>query len=121
MGTCKKCGKETPRWGRCDDCLHCDECGTREGVCQYVDGVWCDYCRKGVVDIQIAKFTRSKKSTESETQCICPWCGYVSRDAWESSEGETECSNCERDYDMSREVVAYYTTKRIEKPATVGR
>lgn len=121
MGVCEKCKKETPRWKRCDDCLQCDDCGTREGVCTYVEGVWCDECRVDEVGRQIARFSRSRESTSGTTQCICPWCGQVQTDAWEFSDGEQECGNCELTFELETDTVVYYSTVRIGTQAAARK
>lgn len=46
---------------------------------------------------------------------VCPFCGYVARDAWEigDGEGETEhdCGNCERPYLVYRHIEVTYSTR----------
>ena len=51
---------------------------------------------------------------------VCPYCGYVERNAWDInfgpySEGDTEvdCGKCEKTYKAFRECEITYTTERI--------
>jgi uncharacterized C2H2 Zn-finger protein len=53
---------------------------------------------------------------------VCPYCGYVLRDAWELNfgvglEGDTEetCSRCEKTFKIYRSVTVYYSTYKMEK------
>lgn len=54
---------------------------------------------------------------------VCPYCGYVERDAWEIDFGpgldgdcEVACSDCGRDYVVIRNCSVSYTTRAIEEP-----
>jgi hypothetical protein len=72
------------------------------------------------VNIDRAKI-EAMGDTDYTLSPVCPYCGYLMRDAWELSlgvglegDGETTCGSCERDYYVSRHVSVSYTTK--EKP-----
>lgn len=110
IGKCKICGADCSLW-RCEVHARCDGCGTRDGFVYRAGGVWCDACHKKSCEQQIASF---KAETKFTGQCVCPWCGYVQSDAWEMGEGTHECGNCERSFEMSRDVDVTYSTKRIQ-------
>ena len=109
MFQCQKCGVKTERRKRCDEHYACDDCGTKEGLCTYTEGVLCDPCHTVRVDKRIAKF---KGNTSYTSEVICPHCGYQHRDSWEMSEGEQECPDCERKYEISKYVEVSYTTTK---------
>lgn len=111
--TCQICGQNTERWKRCDEHYVCGGCGKGKDearLCYYTDGVYCDSCRKEVVDEQIRQFSGD---TTFESEVVCPWCGHRHSDSWEYSEGQQECSNCERKFEMSRTVEVTYSTKKL--------
>lgn len=113
MFTCQICGVVTPRWKRCDTHYRCDDCGTRDGLCIYTEGVLCVPCRKVLVEFRVQKF---KGDTQHTDEVICPHCGHLYRDSWELDEGEQECWECERKFEMVRYVEVTYSTTKVEKP-----
>jgi len=47
----------------------------------------------------------------------CPYCGKEIGDAWEYGDDDEmiiECSNCEKEFEFSKESTALYTTYRKE-------
>ncbi len=111
MFKCKICGDETPRWNRCEKCYKCDICGTKEGLCSYIRGVFCKACHKIKAQKDIDGFQKLEKDTDCEDEITCPWCGYVFTDSWEfSDEGEHNCGECEHDFYYNREVLVSYST-----------
>lgn len=107
---CDICGKTSDRcWKRCAEHYRCDDCGTRESLCTYCEGVLCDVCHRARVEKRIADFNESTHYTE---QIVCPHCGYKVGDSWEVSEGRQQCEDCQNEYDVERIVdVTYSTTK----------
>jgi DNA-directed RNA polymerase subunit RPC12/RpoP len=59
---------------------------------------------------RIAEFD---KDTDYTGEVVCPWCGYEHGDSWEMTEGETECGECGRKFEMTRDVSVSYCTSRI--------
>ena len=107
---CEECRKTLI--GRCPEHRRCDTCGSTEKLVCYVDGLWCPSCREDLINKRIAEF---KGDTEFQDGAICPWCGYIQMDSWELSEGDVECPECERQYELSVErSVTYSTTKKGE-------
>lgn len=108
---CKVCGKEDPEhiW-RCEEHYRCDDCGTRERLCQHVEGLLCDSCKSKRVDKRIAAF---KGNTDFTDAITCPHCGYVYSDSFDYSEGEQECSDCGRSFDLTRHVEVTYCTEKL--------
>jgi len=104
---CEVCGKQTQRWRRCDDHYKCDDCGTGDGLCMYVEGVLCGPCHGARVEDRISKFNGDHEYTH---EAVCPHCGYVHRDSWDMSEGVRNCNDCERKFDLTRHTEVTYTT-----------
>ena len=44
-----------------------------------------------------------------------PWCGYEEKDSWEISDGEFECGECGKTYEVSHDVSITYSTGKIIK------
>lgn len=109
--TCRVCGKPNPEHTfHCEEHYHCADCGTREGLCTYLEGVLCNGCHTARVEKRIAEFDGDVDYTD---EIVCPHCGYEHSDSWEMREGEHECSDCCRPFDVTRNVeVTYSTTKR---------
>lgn len=107
---CTVCGKPDPKYfWRCEEHYHCDDCGTKEGLCTHSEGVLCDPCHEKRVEKRIAEFSGN---TDYTNEVICPHCGYQHSDSFEMSEGVRECHDCGREYEMERDVsVTYSTTK----------
>lgn len=110
MFQCQTCGKKTTRWKRCDEHYACDDCGTREGLCTHTEGVLCRPCHKARVDAREASFDGDTSYTH---EAICPYCGYKHRDSWEMSEGERNCPDCEKVFDLVRNVEVTYSTEKV--------
>ncbi len=108
---CTVCGKENAEhWRRCAEHYRCDDCGTREGLCTYTEGVLCDSCHEKRVEKRVAEFSGDTDYTDEIT---CPHCGYVCSDSWEISDGKRECGDCGREYEVERDVVVTYCTTKI--------
>ena len=110
IGNCRICDGKTGRnpW-RCDDHYRCDDCRTRDGLCTYTEGVLCDPCHNIRVEKRIAKFAGD---TDYTSEIICPWCGYVHSDCFEWDDGENECHDCGRKFDVTRNAEITYSTER---------
>jgi hypothetical protein len=61
-------------------------------------------------------------------EITCPYCGYEFGDSWEASEGEKECPDCDRKFDVERDVDVTYISYRqcycnelaeVDKPCDV--
>ncbi|MHC4698492.1 MAG: hypothetical protein ACYTFA_17300 [Planctomycetota bacterium] len=108
---CEKCGEKTRRWRRCDAHYCCDGCGTTDGLCMHIDGLYCDGCRATLIAQRIVNFT---DDTDYKPDAVCPWCGHVFDASWEFSDGDQECNDCDRAFDLTRHVEVTYSTQRIE-------
>ena len=111
---CKVCGKPDPKYfWRCEEHYHCDDCGTRDGLCTHTEGVLCDPCHEKRVEKRIAEFFEDTEHTDEVT---CPWCGYECSDSWEISDGTRECGDCGREYDVERDMTVTYSTAKRHNP-----
>lgn len=112
MLTCDVCGTQNPGYmRRCNEHYRCDDCGTREDLCTYCEGVLCGGCHTARVEQRIQDFDGD---TDYTPEIICPRCGYKHTDCSEWSEGLNECADCERAFNMSRDVEVTYTTAKVE-------
>jgi len=50
-----------------------------------------------------------------EKQIKCPYCGWEDRDSWEFTEdsGTHSCENCEREFNVERDIEVTYSTSKI--------
>ncbi len=108
---CRICGKPNPEHiFHCEEHYHCADCETRAGLCTYTEAVLCGDCHKRRVEKRIAEFD---KNTDYTDEIVCPHCGYEHSDSFEMSEGEQECRDCGRPFEVTRDVqVTYSTTKK---------
>jgi hypothetical protein len=111
MFLCQKCGAKAQHWKRCDEHYACDDCGTREGLCTHTEGVLCERCHTVRIENRVVRF---KGSTSYTSEVICPHCGYTHHDSWELSEGERDCPDCNRTFELSRYVEVVYTTTKSD-------
>lgn len=65
----------------------------------------------------------SELDTWHTDEPVCPYCGYVERDAWEIDFGpgiegvcEIDCGSCDKTFEVSRNCSISYTTKEIPAP-----
>lgn len=51
----------------------------------------------------------------NESKIKCPYCGYEDEDSWEfdQEEGTTECKNCEKEFNVTRNIEVTYSTSKI--------
>ena len=107
---CEVCGRANHKYiSRCDEHYRCDDCGTRDNLVTRSEGVLCPKCHDKRVDERVKTFDGDTNYTEN---IICPHCGDENGDSWESGEGETQCDECGRLYEIERIVdVSYCTTK----------
>jgi hypothetical protein len=59
----------------------------------------------------------SRGESYGEEQIVCPWCGHVDRDSSEwgnggEGDGESECGECQRLFEVSRHISVSYSTRR---------
>ncbi len=108
---CIVCGKPNPtHLFHCEEHYHCADCGTRTGLCTYTEDVLCEPCHEKRVEKRIAEFDGN---TDYTTEITCPHCGYVFSDSWEMNEGEHDCPDCGRTFEVWIDVeVTYCTTKK---------
>ena len=108
---CRVCSVPTkpPFIFYCDEHYQCADCGTRDGLVTRMEGALCDPCHAARVEKRIADF---KDSTHDTFEAICPHCGYEHRDSFEMSEGDRECSDCGRSFDLVRNVSITYSTSK---------
>lgn len=110
MIVCRICGKPNPEHiFHCEEHYRCEDCGTRQGLCTYSEAVLCDPCHDKRVEKRIAEF---EGETDYTDEVICPHCGYEYSDSWEMNEGRHECSDCERPFEVTRNVVVTYSTEK---------
>ncbi|KKN22112.1 hypothetical protein LCGC14_0918600 [marine sediment metagenome] len=105
---CEECKKALMR--RCQEHTRCDDCGTREHVVFWVEGVFCNTCHEKLMVKRIAEF---KGETMYQNEAVCPWCGYKDNDSWERQAGENECSECGRKFELSIEMTVDYSTTKL--------
>lgn len=111
FGICNICG-EKAALDRCEKHYVCDDCGTRENLCNYCEGVLCRVCHGKRVNERIKNF---KGSTDFTQEIICPYCGYEPSDSWEMESGEYDCEDCEKSYEVERNIEVTYTTSKINE------
>ncbi|MCP4757548.1 MAG: hypothetical protein GY866_42360, partial [Proteobacteria bacterium] len=58
MLKCDKCGEEATYITRCDEHHKCDDCGARETLCTYLEGVLCNPCHTARVEKRIEEFDK---------------------------------------------------------------
>ena len=109
IGKCEKCGEKANLW-RCPTHYVCDDCGATKELCNHTEGLLCGTCHMKRVDIRIAEFDGD---TDYTTEITCPHCGYEYRDSWEASEGEQDCRDCERPFEVTKNVTVDYSTSKI--------
>jgi DNA-directed RNA polymerase subunit RPC12/RpoP len=109
LGQCEICGNKANLW-RCNEHYICDDCGTRESLCNYSEGILCHSCHEARVEKRIAAFNGDTDNTD---EVVCPHCGYKFSDSWEMSEGEYECSDCGRKFEISIDTSITYSTSKI--------
>lgn len=117
---CSKCGKPATKIWRCESCYRCDVCHRKpaqdDQLCTYSkDVVRCNACEKKRLDKLIAKFKRNPPDTDNQNEAICPHCGYKHMDSWEYEEGEHECSQCERAFELTKRMWVTFTTRKVKK------
>lgn len=99
MYTCDICGKPTPNyreWSRATAALFGERGYSR-----------CDECqRKGRI------MREWENEQETDERMICPYCGDSISDPWEYEEGEIECPNCGRTFEVEISFVRTYRTRR---------
>ena len=111
MITCRICEKENPEHlFHCAEHYKCEDCGTREHLCTYREAVLCYDCHEKRVEKRVAEF---KGDTDYTSEITCPHCGHEHRDSWEASEGQTECSDCGREFVVTRHVEVTYSTDKV--------
>ena len=102
-------------WGQCKVHYACDDCGIRENLCYYREGLLCDPCHSK----RVAKRIRAYKGRPICTNEItCPYCGYEFSDSWEHSDGEQECPDCERKFEVERNTSITYSSAKKEVKAS---
>ena len=96
---------------RCDEHYRCDDCGTRERLCTYFEGVLCERCHRVRMDARIAAFAGDIKHTP---EAVCPHCGYVMGDSWEYGEGRNNCPDCDNEFKLTRNTETTYSTEKTD-------
>lgn len=110
MWNCRICDEPATHIFRCDEHYACEDCGTLEKLCFHSEGLLCDPCHTRRVEKRIAEF---KGDTSYTDEVTCPQCGYVHSDSWEWSEGERQCQDCGRAFEMTRNVSVSYSTVKL--------
>ncbi len=98
-------------WRRCNSHYTCDDCGTKDNLYMYTEGLLCETCHAKRVEGRIKKF---KGDTSFTQEITCPWCGYIHSDSWECETGEYECEDCGRKYEVNRDMEITYSTVKIQ-------
>lgn len=110
MLTCRVCGKPNPEQiFHCNEHYYCEDCGMREGLCTYMEGVLCDKCHKARVEKRIVDFS---DDTDFTDEVVCPHCGFKYSDSWEMEDGGHTCSDCGNKFELSRDVEVHYSTEK---------
>jgi predicted RNA-binding Zn-ribbon protein involved in translation (DUF1610 family) len=111
MFACRICGKENPEhFFHCEEHYKCEDCGTKEKLCSYTEALLCLPCHEKRVERRIAEFSGDTDYTD---EVVCPHCGYKYHDSWELSDGEYECSDCGRRFNITRDIEVTYSTDKI--------
>lgn len=60
--------------------------------------------------------------TQYTDQLVCPWCGHVDRDSYESFPSgreccDTQCPECDKPYRAVQHITIKYSTKKISSTA----
>lgn len=77
----------------------------------------CQPCEKAERKARIKTRKAAGFEHDYTDEVVCPHCGYEHGDSWEMCEGERECPECEKSFEMEREVSVSYTTSKIkDKP-----
>jgi hypothetical protein len=113
MNQCEVCeAKDTKHWRRCEEHYRCDDCGAKDGLCMYCEGVLCERCHGARVADRIRNF---RGDTEGTPQIVCPYCGYTFTDSYDYSDsGPAECDDCGNTFDTCRDVDVTYTTRKAD-------
>jgi len=74
----------------------------------------CQPCEKAERKVRIKARKAEGFDYEYTDEVVCPHCGYEYGDSWEMRDGEHECPECEKSFDLVREVSVSYTTSKIE-------
>lgn len=55
--------------------------------------------------------------TSYQDTIVCPWCGYHYNqgDLFEYHDGEWDCIECEKPFELTTEMYRDFTTKKVEK------
>ena len=112
---CKICSEPSNWTNRCEDHKKCDDCGTKKSIVFRGNSeVTCYDCHEKRMVKKIAAFKGDHSYTN---EVVCPWCGHEHRDSWEMSDGETECHDCERSFEIERQVDVTYSTSKLREPS----
>lgn len=109
--TCSICQEPSKFLWRCQKHCRCDNCGTTEDLLHGVRTVLCHTCDKTRIQQNIDSFDGDTSYTDEIT---CPHCGCKFSDSWECDDGEHECGDCERTFDVVRNVEVTYSTFKTE-------
>lgn len=53
---------------------------------------------------------------EDTNEIVCPYCGYEQCDSWEAGEGDNDCPECHKVFEVERIMsVTYNTSKKVKK------
>lgn len=110
VNECEICGAKNTHIWRCYEHHRCDDCGTKENLCSYSEGLLCDRCHDKRVEKRIAEF---EGDTDYTQEVVCPWCGYEHSDSWEMTMGKRECNDCGREFEAKQDCTVTYSTSRI--------
>ena len=112
---CRLCDKPATHIFHCDEHYCCEDCGTRADLCTYTEAVLCSPCHEKRVEKRILEFDGD---TEYTNEVTCPHCGHQCSDSWEMSEGEHECGDCGREFEMERDVTVSFSPPK--RPNDLG-
>ena len=111
MFSCSVCGKENPEhMFHCEEHYHCVDCETKENLITTGEGVLCHPCRQIRIDKRIAEFNGDTSYTR---EVVCPHCGHEHMDSWEMDDGEYSCSDCDNEFEITRDVDVTYSTSKV--------
>ena len=112
MSKCSQCNNDTGHhFSRCDAHYRCDDCGTKEHLCTYREGVLCYDCHKKRANKRVKEFNGDHEYMQ---EIVCPYCGHIKSDSWEvqPDNNSMECSDCENTFEYERIIAIEYSTSK---------
>lgn len=104
----------------CEDHNVCISCGIKRRDLDHapwgvrVGAFQCAPCEKAKRKSDIKMRIKNGFDHKYTDEVVCPHCGYTHSDSWEMGEGKSECSDCEKPFELERYVSVSYITAKIK-------